>query len=96
MVEHAYCAKCPGSCRCRSRIAALTAIGACGSGAARPGRVHASYTCASASDVYEFGCDPIQCVFGEGTLTAANGQLIGTLTVNGSISTTMAIPDTTE
>lgn len=55
-----------------------------------------TYTYSPASDVYEFQFAPGGCLFGTGTLTAANGQLIGTLTQDGSISTTFAIPYTTE
>lgn len=54
-----------------------------------------TYTYSPASDVYEFSFAPGGCLFGTGTLTAANGQLIGTLTLDGSISTTFAIPYTT-
>lgn len=54
------------------------------------------YTYSPTSDVYEFQFQSDQFIFGGGTLTAANGQLIGTLTRDGSTGTTFAIPYTTE
>jgi len=55
-----------------------------------------TYSYSPTADIYEFQIGPESSAFGGGTLTAANGTLIGTLTQDGDIGTTFSVPYTTQ